>query len=83
MFETFYENYPAHRRLSEDAAANAWNEADLSDEDIQELLDWLRARQESDPSWHKAATGMYVPRLDKFLRQCWWRTERGNRRPTF
>ncbi len=80
-FLLFYSTYPEHRRLDILDAESAWNNAELSDEEVIVLLNWLKERQEEDPSWHPRATGMYVPKLDSFLKKRWWLSPKACMRP--
>jgi hypothetical protein len=80
-FLRFYSNYPKHRRMDVLDAESAWNNAALTNEEVIVLLDWLRERQEEDPSWHPRATGMYVPKLDSFLKKRWWLSPKARMRP--
>ncbi|ELA9709581.1 TPA: hypothetical protein KD131_001305 [Vibrio parahaemolyticus] len=80
-FLRFYSTYPKHRRMDVLDAESAWNNAELSDEEVIVLLNWLKERQEEDPSWHPRATGMYVPKLDSFLKQRWWLSPKARMRP--
>lgn len=80
-FLSFYSTYPEHRRLNILDAERAWYNAALSDEEVTFLLNWLKERQEEDPSWHPRATGMYVPKLDSFLKKRWWLSPKARMRP--
>ncbi|MEI8596889.1 hypothetical protein P4S64_01915 [Vibrio sp. M60_M31a] len=79
-FSIVYERYPNHRRPDKVHAEKVWNEAELSDEEANYLLEWLTDRQTEDPSWHPLAKGMYVPKLEKFLKERWWLSSRANRK---
>ncbi|HIF5983617.1 hypothetical protein P3381_01490 [Vibrio parahaemolyticus] len=80
-FLRFYSTYPEHRRLDILDAERAWYNAALTNEEVIVLLDWLRERQEEDPSWHPRATGMYVPKLDSFLKKRLWLSPKARMRP--
>ncbi|MBE3868272.1 hypothetical protein ACEV99_19750 [Vibrio parahaemolyticus] len=80
VFLFFYERYPEHRRPETKRAEKVWHELELSDGEARGVLEWLIDRQAIDPSWHPLAKGIYVPKLENFLKNFWWLTPKADRR---
>lgn len=75
-FKQFFEEYPAHRKGGTDLTAwKKWKSKNLTDQDAQKALEWLRASALGDPqTWGANSKGQYALGITKFIDEQTWLT---------
>ena len=69
-FERLWKEYP--RKVAKGAAFKAFEKLNLSDEDVEELVEHVMLRCRVDAKW---VEGKYIPHLATFLNQHRWNDE--------